>query len=50
MCIDEVRKENFADGVLPQIHISGCPSSCAAQQIAEIGFRGAMKQSPFSLI
>ena len=46
MCIDEVRKENFADGVLPQIHISGCPSSCAAQQIAEIGFRGAMKQSP----
>ena len=45
MCIDAVRKENFADGVLPQIHISGCPSSCAAQQIAEIGFRGAMKQS-----
>lgn len=46
MCIDAVRKENFADGVLPQIHISGCPSSCAAQQIAEIGFRGAIKQSP----
>lgn len=46
MCIDAVRNENFADGVLPQIHISGCPSSCAAQQIAEIGFRGAMKQSP----
>ncbi len=46
MCIDAVRKENFADGVLPQIHISGCPSSCAAQQVAEIGFRGAIKQSP----
>lgn len=46
LCIDAVRKENFADGVLPQIHISGCPSSCAAQQIAQIGFRGAVKQSP----
>lgn len=46
MCIDAVRKENFADGVLPKIHISGCPSSCAAQQAAQIGFRGAIKQSP----
>ena len=46
MCLDAVKKENFADGVLPPIHISGCPSSCATQQIAEIGFRGAIKQSP----
>lgn len=46
MCIDAVRKENFADGVLPKVHISGCPSSCAAQQAAKIGFRGAIKQSP----
>lgn len=46
LCIDAVRKENFADGVLPQIHISGCPSSCGAQQIAKIGFRGAVKQTP----
>lgn len=46
LCVDAVRKENFADGVLPQIHISGCPSSCAAQQIAKIGFRGAIKQTP----
>lgn len=46
LCIDTVRKENFADGVLPQIHISGCPSSCGAQQIAKIGFRGAIKQTP----
>ena len=44
--VEEVRKENFADGVLPQIHISGCPSSCSAHQIGAIGFRGAMKQSP----
>jgi len=46
LCIEAVRKENFADGVLPKIHISGCPSSCGAQQIADIGFRGAIKQSP----
>lgn len=46
LCVDAVRKENFADGVLPQIHISGCPSSCGAQQIAKIGFRGAIKQTP----
>lgn len=45
-CVDAVRKENFADGVLPKIHISGCPSSCGTHQIASIGFRGAVKQTP----
>ena len=45
-CVDAVRRENFADGVLPRIHISGCPSSCGTHQIAAIGFRGAMKQTP----
>lgn len=45
-CVEAVRRENFADGVLPKIHISGCPSSCGTHQIAEIGFRGAMKQTP----
>lgn len=45
-CIAAVRQENFADGVLPRIHISGCPSSCAAHQTAAIGFRGGMKQTP----
>lgn len=45
MCVEAVRKADFADGVLPKLHISGCPSSCAAQQIADIGFRGAMKPS-----
>lgn len=44
-CIDAVRKENFKDGVLPRIHISGCPSSCAAHQIGALGFRGGMKQT-----
>jgi ferredoxin-nitrite reductase len=45
-CVEAVRREDFADGVLPQIHISGCPSSCSAHQIGTIGFRGAVKQSP----
>lgn len=45
-CIRAIRRENFADGVLPRIHISGCPSSCAAHQTAAIGFRGGMKQTP----
>lgn len=45
-CVEAVRKENFADGVLPQIHISGCPSSCSAHQIGTLGFRGGMKQTP----
>lgn len=44
-CMEAVRKENFADGVLPKIHISGCPSSCSAHQIADIGFRGAVKRT-----
>jgi len=44
-CIERVRKENFADGVLPAIHISGCPSSCSAHQTALIGLRGGKKPS-----
>ena len=54
-CVAAVRKENFADGVLPRIHISGCPSSCGTHQIGTIGFRGAAKktaagpQSAFSI-
>ena len=45
-CVKRVRKENFADGVLPAIHISGCPSSCGAHQTALIGLRGGKKPSP----
>ena len=44
-CIERVRKEDFADGVLPAIHISGCPSSCSAHQTAAIGLRGGKKPS-----
>lgn len=45
-CVERVRKENFPEGVLPSIHISGCPSSCAAHQTAAIGLRGGKKPSP----
>lgn len=45
-CVERVRKEQFADGVLPVIHISGCPSSCSTHQIAALGFRGGKKPTP----
>lgn len=45
-CVDAVRPYRFADGVLPKIRISGCLSSCSAHQVASLGFRGAVKQSP----
>lgn len=45
-CVERVKKENLPDGVLPAIHISGCPSSCAAHQTAAIGLRGGKKPSP----
>lgn len=38
------REWGYEDGVLPQIHISGCPSSCGTHQIGRIGFRGGMKK------
>lgn len=44
-CMEKVREEQFADGVLPAIHISGCPSSCAAHQTAALGFRGGKKKT-----
>ncbi len=41
--IAEVKKYNFADGVLPKVHISGCPSSCGTHQIGTLGFVGGVK-------
>lgn len=41
--VEAAREAGFAEGVLPKISVSGCPSSCAAHQTAPIGFRGAMK-------
>lgn len=42
-CVDAVRRAKIPDGALPQIHISGCPSSCGTHQTGAIGFRGAVK-------
>lgn len=38
------REWGYEDGVLPKIHISGCPSSCGTNQIGRIGLRGAVKK------
>lgn len=43
-CIKAVRDANIPDGALPQIHISGCPSSCGTHQTTSIGFRGGVKR------
>lgn len=41
--VEMEREQGFADGVLPKIHISGCPSSCGTHQIGKIGFHGGVK-------
>ena len=42
-CVQAVREAGIPDGALPQIHISGCPSSCGTHQTGAMGFRGAAK-------
>lgn len=42
-CVQAVRRADIPNGALPQIHISGCPSSCGTHQTGAIGFRGAAK-------
>ena len=42
-CVRAVREAQLPDGALPQIHISGCPSSCGTHQTGALGFRGASK-------
>lgn len=42
-CLDVAREADIKDGALPQIHISGCPSSCGTHQTGEIGFHGCVK-------
>lgn len=42
-CVDAVRKADIPDGALPQIHISGCLSSCGTHQTGAMGFRGIVK-------
>ena len=45
-CIKAVKPFRFPDKTLPVIRISGCPSSCSAHQIAPLGFRGGVCQTP----
>ena len=42
-CVKAVREAGIPDGALPQIHISGCPSSCGTHQTGALGFRGGVK-------
>lgn len=42
--VEAVRKEGFADGVLPKLHISGCVSSCGTHQVGSMGFHGFVKR------
>ena len=42
-CVAAVREAKLPDGALPQMHISGCPSSCGTHQTGAMGFRGANK-------
>ena len=42
-CVDAVRRAGILDGALPQVHISGCPSSCGTHQTGVLGFRGASR-------
>lgn len=44
-CVKAVREARIPDGALPQIHISGCPSSCGTHQTGALGFRGAGKKA-----
>lgn len=39
------REAQIPDGALPQIHISGCPSSCGTHQTGPMGFRGGVRMA-----
>lgn len=43
-CVKAVREAGIPDGALPQMHISGCPSSCGTHQTGAMGFRGGAKK------
>jgi sulfite reductase (ferredoxin) len=40
------KEQNFPDGTLPRVRISGCGSSCSAHQVGELGLRGATAKTP----
>ncbi|MGN0106981.1 MAG: nitrite/sulfite reductase [Hominilimicola sp.] len=41
--LDFVKPHSFPADALPQLHISGCMSSCGTHQIGSIGFHGKVK-------
>lgn len=41
--LDKVAAAGIDTECLPQIHISGCPSSCGTHQIGTLGFHGCVK-------
>lgn len=41
--VEAARQAGFADGVLPRVHISGCPSSCGTHQVGTLGLVGGVK-------
>ena len=42
-CIEAAKASNLPANAFPQIHISGCPSSCGTHQTGLIGFHGGVK-------
>ena len=42
--IQLLREKNVDTSLLPQMHVSGCPSSCGTHQVGAIGLRGAAKK------
>lgn len=42
--IHELREKQIDTSLLPQMHVSGCPSSCGTHQIGILGLRGAAKK------
>lgn len=49
-CAARLQEEQLPDGVLPSIHISGCPSSCASHQSSGIGFSGHSKRADGAMV
>lgn len=41
--VEAFRASGLSDTALPQLHISGCPSSCGTHQTGVVGFRGGVK-------
>lgn len=42
-CIEAAKNSQLPANAFPQIHISGCPSSCGTHQTGSLGFHGGVK-------